>query len=414
MKSPVSLFVTIFLFCFSTLHAQENQQRPYEHIRSSLSIQAESNNSPVKQKSSVYDSNTLYSSRHLPRTGDQVIKLEAAYIRHDKPGENVTWDFNHLRLTGEEYAVDYQVTPSSSLTGIENATMHSYAVSGDTLLIYRYESPLRLIYLEKLEEIMIFPMSYGEERVSHFYGKGTYCDRMEMDVSGITYSRADGSGTLVLPENDTIEHVLRVYTAKITWTDPRPLSMDFDIHSFREHPLTYDDLLTRLDQDTIYTFTETYRWYAEGSRYPVLETGSSQTIVNEKAVTSTNHTYVYHPIDQQKELSADPENQQTIPQEPIIKSVTENEELIASHHLGIKTYPNPVVNELQVEFRLNHPEKVSVFVYTPQGQLLIRRDFSMEAENHIETIDMRHLEKGSYFLKVQAGATSENKVILKQ
>lgn len=414
MKSPRFLFIALLFLYVSDLHAQENQKRIYEQLLPGLNIQSPNDTSLGKQELELKESNILYSTRNFPRTGDQVVKLEASYINQGDQGENVTWDFNHLKLTGGEYELGYQVTPMSLLTGIENATMHSYMISGDSLLVYCYENPLTLVYLEKPEEVMIFPMSYKDERTGFFYGKGKYCDRMEMDVAGITYSRADSYGMLVLPENDTIYNVLRVYTAKITLTDTRPISPDFDIHSPRETPLAYDDLLKRLEQDTVYTFAETYRWYAAGSRYPVLETGSSQVVVNERALSMTNRTHVYHPVDQQIELPTDPENLAIAEKESVTKSVTGNEESITNSRFGIKTYPNPVVNELHLEFRLNSPEKAEVFVYNTQGQLLIRHDYSIETESHTETINMQHLEKGSYFLKVQAGENSENKVILKQ
>lgn len=418
MKSPtLPLILTSFFLSLFGLHAEENTEPVYGKLLSKLKRPLTERISARNLPEEGSGPKSLYSIHHLPRMGDQIIKLDAFYMEEGESGKAVTWDFNHLKLSGEEYEIDYLVSPTSSLTGIENTTMQSYEISEDTLLIRRYENSLNITYLEKPEEIIIFPMSYGDERINYFYGKGKYCDRLELDIAGFTYSLADGYGTLVLPEKDTIYNVLRVYTAKITLTDTRPITMGFDVYSPRAVPLTYDELLDRLESETSYTFTETYRWYAAGSRYPVLETSSSQMIVDNKTVSIANNTYVYHPEDQLFELPLDLSNIAVLEEQMANHSKetqTFGHEETMINHRWISTYPNPVINKLQIDIRPNHSENVDIFIYSLQGHLLFQRDFLVGTDIHHETVDMNLFERGNYILKVQAGEKTESKVIQKQ
>lgn len=364
VKLQKFIFFTLSALYACNLQAQNDPEPGYKKLISKLKDQRQERVT-TRTTSERLESKTLLQAHHLPRTGDRFVRLKASHLSPGKPGEDVIWDFNHLQLNGEEQETDYMITPASLLTGIDNETMQSYLVSGDTLQIYRYENSLALVYLEKPEEVMVFPMSCGDERTAFFYGKGKYCDRLELDVTGFTYSLADGYGTLILPQHDTVYDALRVYTAKITLTDSRPATLGFDIRTPRETPLSYKDILARLERDTTFTFTETYRWYARGSRYPVLETGSSQIVMNDIPVSTVKNTFVYHPEDQQIDFPSDSVNR-TVPKEKTATGADEiqinGEGLYAtSSYLNINTYPNPVTDRLLIDIKTDQTEKGTVF-----------------------------------------------------
>ncbi len=411
-KTFFLVFLSFLFITGGSLRAEKEYER-WVRLKSKLD--------PVGLRSSVSQSTqsvsyALQPELYVPRTGDHLIKLEASYLFPGDPGDNVVWDFNHLQLSGTEYDVDYLNHPSSRLTGVENSSMNQYVISGDSLLLRGQENPLHLIRLEKPEVIMVFPAKYGDERTSYFYGKGKYCDRLELDVAGFSYTRVDGSGTLILPENDTIANALRVHSIKLTLTDSRPVSPGFDIKALRETPLTYDDILSHLEQDTIYTVTEAYRWYSEGSRYPVLECIQTWNELNGKAFNKQEKTYVYHPVDQKAELPLDTANlallEKKDKKDPELRVTTGKEKLEVSA-LEIKTYPNPVVKDLYIDIQSDHQVEAELFVYSLQGQLLFKQEFQVQAGTHVEAVDMSRLAKGSYVLQVQAGNKSEKKVIVK-
>jgi hypothetical protein len=417
-------FIFLFLFClyfsgFPGIRAQEKSRLRYAEFiekwsnASNATIKSITN---VKQNDAGNDSPVLSSERNLPRTGDAPVRLKAAFLPAGNSGTDATWDFNQLQVNGEEHEVHYLATLRSTLTGMGEKSMHYYRVSGDTLLVNGYEDSKRLIRLEKPEEVMLFPMKYGDERTGWFYGKGMYCDRLELDIAGLTYTKADGTGTLVLPENDTLRNVLRVYTAKITLTDSRPLAPGFDLDAPVETPPDYNELLLRLELDTVHTLTESYRWYAEGSRYPVLEKETVQRIIGGQTAVLSENTYLFHPLDQET-LPEDTANQALRDKKPAGQNTgypAGNEQISVTGGFTVSVYPNPVVNELQISLQLQQPGPVVVSLYNLQGQLLSRREFRMSGESAVETVNMSRFARGSYILKVQAGDQSERKVIVKQ
>ncbi len=363
------------------------------------------------------ESMTLHSDRNLPRVGDQIIKLEASYLSPGKDGDSIVWNFNALQLNGEEYPVNYFKTSKTDLAGIENSSMQQYSVSRDSLLLKIDENPLSIIRLEKPEVIMVFPAVYEDERTGYFYGKGKYCDRLELDVAGLTHSKVDGYGTLILPENDTIPDVLRVCSVKKTSTYSRPVTSGFKIDTPCDSSLSHEQVLFRLEQDTACTVTKSYRWYAQGSRYPVLEITQINGVINGDTVRSTQKAYVFHPLDQQ-ELPEDTANlavrKQDLPEKGSSPQATGMDEINTITNWIIKTYPNPVIDQMKISLQSDVPGKAQVSVYSLQGQLIYQKEFGVPAGSHTETLDMNLLTRGSYILKVEIGNKSERKVIVKQ
>ncbi len=418
-KCILLFFFSCSVFSFFEIQGQtkETDSRHPAGIMAKWSkypVREDATQNPVISKDST--SGKLNRETNLPRSGDQIIKLEASFIHPGQSGKEVIWDFNDLQLNGKEYPVKYFETTKSDLAGIENSSMQTYLVSGDSLLLKVHEDPSTLIRLEKPEEIMIFPAKFGDERTGYFYGKGKYCDRLQLDVTGVTYSKVDGSGTLILPENDTLLNVTRVYTEKITSVYSCPITPGFDLSIPRDTALSYHDVLERLKQDTTYQITETYRWYAEGNRYPVLETVQTSRIINGESLINKEIAYIFHPIDQQ-ELPEDKANLAILDKnntkKPPISYVTGKEKLNVETG-SIKTYPNPVANYLNISLKSDNQGNAQVFLYSLQGQLVYKNNFQVQSGNHEETLDMSRLAKGSYILKVQVGDKSEKKVIIKQ
>ncbi len=69
--------------------------------------------------------------------------------------------------------------------------------------------------------------------------------------------------------------------------------------------------------------------------------------------------------------------------------------------LSIKTYPNPVENNLNLALNLENKARVSIEVFDLTGQLLIiSNDFDLQAGSQTVRINLNQLAKGSYILKV--------------
>jgi hypothetical protein len=155
----------------------------------------------------------------------------------------------------------------------------------------------------------------------------------------------------------------------------------------------------------------------EGSRYPVLERTVSRQVVNGNPQNPMEEAYVFHPLDQEA-LPEDTANfairEKQTDKQPSQLRVTENRQVAINDAFTINTHPNPVVNDLQVGLHLIGPAQVEVSLYNLQGQLLYHRNFRVQGETTVETVNMNRYARGNYILKVQAGERSERKVIVKQ
>jgi hypothetical protein len=76
-------------------------------------------------------------------------------------------------------------------------------------------------------------------------------------------------------------------------------------------------------------------------------------------------------------------------------------------------YPNPGDGLFHLELLMNVLSDVNVSVYNPVGQLVWHKQIQKAAEIH-ETIDVRHLHRGVYFLEIVAGThRSTHKIVIR-
>lgn len=416
MKVKFVCLIFLGISVFGSTRMQGQEKSPSWGVLSKFNRNILKSSAIPNRKVAEVASGRLNPETNLPRSGDRFIKQEAPYRSPGAAGEEAVWDFRSLAADDTESPVSYFETPQSPLSGVENRSVQTYRISGDTLLLDVDEDPQTFIRLEKPEEVMVFPVRFGEERRGHFYGKGKYCERLELDVAGLNYTLADGFGTLILPGNDTIRDAVRVYTAKATSVYSHSITPEFEIDSPRETPLTYEEVLARLEQDSARMITESYRWYAPGNRYPVLEIVRKGLETNGEVAVLTEKSYIFHPLDQQW-LPEDEANRTVLEKQraldPSRGTITGNETPDVSL-AGIRTYPNPVHHELSIALQPEQAGQVQVSLYSLQGQRVLHQVFQVESGSHVETLEMGSLPRGSYMLVVQAGDKSERKVIVKQ
>ncbi len=364
---------------------------------------------------SAQEAGKLQAETNIPRPGDEVIKLEASYLSPGEAGKNMVWNFSELNRTGKEYPVNYSSTGENNITSIENSTYFRYRFSGDSLSITGYENASILVKYQQPALIIKFPLSYNTKTSSTFYGKGKYCDRLEYLFSGEIETSVDGYGKLVLPGEDTLSNVMRVHIKQKITDHYQPLDSEFDLNlPFALNEIT-DTLQKSLDKNGTIE-TDIYQWYAEGSRYPVLETMKSRR-VNTGTHTDlvlTRTAWLFHPEDQ-KLLPEDQANAILRKNQSKLKSTALSTGLQeVQTQLNVIAYPNPVKDNLQVSTQLQGKTNVQLFLYDMQGRLVYKGPQQQTDGYFSESVRMGNLPQGNYVLRVQAGNTSERKVIVKR
>ena len=79
----------------------------------------------------------------------------------------------------------------------------------------------------------------------------------------------------------------------------------------------------------------------------------------------------------------------------------------------VKTYPNPVINELNVQFKSITAEIIDLQIIDLQGKILINTILKSEIGVNNYTIFLSDLKRGLYFCRIQIGNKFENSKFIK-
>ena len=86
----------------------------------------------------------------------------------------------------------------------------------------------------------------------------------------------------------------------------------------------------------------------------------------------------------------------------------------AKQELSIKTYPNPVENQLNIALSLENNSQINLEIVNLTGQVLISNNYYLQAGSQTLRIDLNKLSKGSYILRItNANGTHSNQLITK-
>lgn len=365
---------------------------------------------------------SLQSSCNQPRSGDRLVKRMIATCEPGPSGSGQIWDFSDLELKDAGYELKYVSQGIDTIVGIEHHTMYYYRTSGDSLFCLGYENPSTFIFYQKPELLMAFPVFQGRVMTDYFDGKGNYCERMEVRLRGKSTVKADASGILILPEGDTLRKVIRTYTHKLIHQRMLPKiamqdSLQLDTLSFG---LNRDSIEYLLVGDSVRQEVEAWRWYADGYRYPVMETVKS--IVYRFGVPHEHFTisFAYLPDEQyydlpydtdnqeRRDLSADEEHERNWKNADESAQNKKNNSVISyNFHIGKG-------GSLHINYELKQPEEVTLMLYDLQGrQLAGIQHAGQTIGNYKEVISMDSCPRGEYLLRITVGENLYGEKIIK-
>ena len=183
--------------------------------------------------------------------------------------DSLFWDFSQMETMTPKYIV-WHLDRSDSLRQMtavmERGTRHTYCQQGDSLLISCYRSRLSEVSYDEREIYLLLPMAAGDSVYGYFHGRGTYGDKAALRQYGRYWTKAVGTGTLLLPGSTSMDNVLRLHTERLVSCRLYPITL---LDSLL--PYTTDSVRASLMTDTAVYTVHADRWYAPGYRYPVLE-----------------------------------------------------------------------------------------------------------------------------------------------
>jgi len=224
-------------------------------------------------------------------TDDEIEKQEVNYVSPLEGGKDLLWDYrNIIPLADISNEVILSDTAQNFLF-YDGFCSYRYNASSEGLYCLGYDAPnLRVNYL-LVDTLLTYPFSYGDSISSLLYGEGIYSDNLYMAVYGKTYRKADAAGKLLVPEKDTLHHVLRIHEHALL---SQALSHSNHILKSGNVSVSYaDSILLHLDNDSLKWCIDTYSWYVEGYRYPVFRTIETNILRHGIVLSTIRKSYIY-------------------------------------------------------------------------------------------------------------------------
>lgn len=342
---------------------------------------------------------------HCYRIGDNVEKQIVAYAAEAEDAQPVVWDIRDMEICGGKHSVSYtEVYGKEQLVaGIENNTLHYYEQAHDSLLAWGYENNLTKTVYNRPMMLLHTPLVYGKQHSGLFHGRMAYCERMFSRVCGSWTVKVDGTGMLLLPGGDTLRHVSRVHIREMKAVRHYPhISTDRELKAYVDSiaPYTTDSIIAAM-QDSMLTMTDTYRWYAAGYRYPILET---VTAGNTGQQPQSSIAYYCPPENQ--ELLADTENENV--RELLAEAVGQGaggERQSPMSRCDVSVHGQTV----KVNFDLTEDATVKGLISNVSGIMLRQQSRHHEAGRGYEMeLDCSGLSRGEYVLYMNVNGIVES------
>lgn len=335
--------------------------------------------------------------------GDIIVNKQISFNDIAQKGTDVVWDISNADVLSKQFKVKYSDVAGSNhrMACTERATMYYYDLQTDSLLVGGFENNTTKIDYDLKEIYLRFPMKYGDSYSGVFHGTGMYCDKIAIRSFGRYKVEADAYGTLISPECDTLYNVTRLHTIRLVCGLRYPAD---SLQAISSTPLNADSIDMYINNGMFMMRTDIYRWYAEGYRYPVLET---QTTSLHGADTEPYVTTYYYPPSAQ-ELTDYP-GADGVPKAytPLKNSGR------GSNNCSLACNISKIEQErINIEFSLPASAEISYGIYTADGKTVYANEKRKMREGiHHASIDISSCRSGVYILRIDADGDSHTEKI---
>ncbi|MCL2073456.1 MAG: T9SS type A sorting domain-containing protein [Marinilabiliaceae bacterium] len=302
--------------------------------------------------------------------------LLTKYVEPGVAGKNVVWDFTALEMTNSFVGnIDQpQRGKSSELFLSSNSVLEEFGnffyfdVNKNDIKHYGYASGSGNTTIEYRTPFikMKYPFRYGNSYKGEFDGVYNVRGEHYGDIIGNYSVTADGTGTLILPGGVKYPNALRVKEVKSYTNETK--------HS------TYDIV------------NETFRWYVNEHRFPILVLIKS-TYTDKNGRTSSSTQAAYNPVIITNDLFSFADN----------------------NAFEVNVYPNPYVGQVNISFDVEEAAFVNVSVYTAAGTLvavLANQNEKSGTKEYKFSAKQFGVGTGSYVVKVTVGENTVMEKIL--
>jgi len=292
------------------------------------------------------------------------------YVEPGPAGPDVVWDLSVLKVDKELLGTIKPAAEASEKKNLSKADVvlnefgnkFFFKVNNRAMELHGMESGSGKVHTtyEKPFVKMVYPFKYGDHYSGDFAGTKHFSQR-EVGISGTYTISADGYGKLILPGGKEYK-TLRVKTIRKYQMDYSG-SADYEIVS--------------------------HRWYINSERYPVAVVQTINTTTTQGKKSSTKRAAYKYPA-------------------------VEDQFLPAS---DMVLYPNPVRNELTINYKVQEDAEVMMELFDQAGKkisTLVKENQPGGNYTHTFSTGSYDLNSGTYLIRTTIGDKVVTKSFVKQ
>lgn len=348
------------------------------------------------------------------RSGDVLDRCQISLFSLGTKGDSVVWDISDISVINDKEETVYVAADDEPeiIAEYNNTLYNMYTNKGDSVLLNGYGDSNTKVNLSIPEIIFCGNMSSRDIINGVFHGSAVYSERIMARIYGAYTLEQDAAGIIILPDNDTLVQVRRVHTKKHIKEERLPqIKSEKDLSVYVDSICKYnnDSIRHRLYNDIVPVEQDIYRWYAEGYRYPILE-----TIIT--GFLGKNPKYIaayYYPPEGQEKLD-DEENKEirkNIASDKISKvgEYKNGNDILLDYSVSVNG------KNITIDCTLEENATIKALVCDVRGIVYkSTSDIHVEKGFYSTTIDCGSLRNGNYVLYLNVnGDVYHNKVMLK-
>ena len=248
-------------------------------------------------------------TEHNLRAGDELSREVVIFGGSETNGRDVVWDLQDMEVLEGDYLTCYtgaDVAPWL-VAAHEGLASRQYLSTADGISLLGRSTPTSQMTYDIPEQLMRLPLCYGDSITGIYGGAGSYGDKLFVREYGNYRSRVDGTGSMLLPDGDTLRHVCLLTTDRMVWAETALADSMQMVYGDSIPAYGEDSIRRHLATDVPLQRVREQRWYAAGYRYPILETVESRSAADDRLITK--YALYYSPAEQERQLAYDEESE---------------------------------------------------------------------------------------------------------
>ena len=200
-------------------------------------------------------SRELTATANLSKGGDSIhYDFITATVPQSSSFSEQLWDFSNSKYLGQEKEVFFVGNDSNRIKMIDKDAILDFSQDKEHLLLKRLQTPLLNIDFGNSFEYLKFPFPLNDSLVCQIEGKGTYCSKNKLVLSGTCCTKAMAKGKLIMPCNDSLNNTLLIQRSIVANIN---VSKDSLMSVRQDEPMKFNAAI--------------FEWHAMGYRYPILK-----------------------------------------------------------------------------------------------------------------------------------------------